>query len=60
MRVLIAEDHQVLARTIATGLRREAMAVDVASSGDMAEQQCLLNDYDVIILDRDLPVLSGD
>ena len=60
MRVLIAEDHQVLTRTIATGLRREAMAVDVASSGDMAEQQCLLNDYDVIILDRDLPVLSGD
>ncbi|MFI5885158.1 response regulator transcription factor [Streptomyces sp. NPDC051554] len=60
MRVLIAEDHHVLARTIATGLRREAMAVDVASSGDMAERQCLLNDYDVIILDRDLPVLSGD
>ncbi|WP_327403392.1 response regulator transcription factor [Streptomyces sp. NBC_01288] len=60
MRVLIAEDHQVLARTIATGLRREAMAVDIASSGDMAERQCLLNDYDVVVLDRDLPVLTGD
>ncbi|MEV0743215.1 response regulator transcription factor [Streptomyces sp. NPDC050549] len=60
MRVLIAEDHHVLARTIATGLRREAIAVDIAYSGDAAEQMCLLNDYDVVILDRDLPVMSGD
>jgi DNA-binding response OmpR family regulator len=60
MRVLIAEDHHVLARTLATGLRRAAIAIDLAHSGDMAEQLCLLNDYDVAILDRDLPVLSGD
>ncbi|MCQ8193559.1 response regulator transcription factor [Streptomyces rugosispiralis] len=60
MRVLIAEDHHILARTIATGLRREAIAVDLAGSGDVAERMCLLNDYDIIVLDRDLPVMSGD
>ena len=60
MRVLVAEDHRVLARTIATGLRREAMAVDIAPAGDVAERMCLLTAYDVLILDRDLPVLSGD
>ncbi|MBU7598438.1 response regulator transcription factor [Streptomyces sp. P38-E01] len=60
MRVLIAEDHRVLARTIATGLRRQTMAVDIASTGAEAEQMSLLTDYDVLILDRDLPVMSGD
>jgi DNA-binding response OmpR family regulator len=60
LRVLIAEDHHVLARTIATGLRRQAMAVDLAASGDVAERMCLCNDYDVLVLDRDLPVMSGD
>ncbi|MEU5698166.1 response regulator transcription factor [Streptomyces aurantiacus] len=60
MRVLIAEDHRVLARTIATGLRRQAMAVDIAGTGDEAERRCLLTAYDVLILDRDLPVMTGD
>ncbi|WP_055586387.1 response regulator transcription factor [Peterkaempfera griseoplana] len=60
MRVLIAEDNHILARTLATGFRRAAIAVDIAHSGDVAERLCLLNDYDVVILDRDLPVLSGD
>ncbi|MFI6942757.1 response regulator transcription factor [Streptomyces sp. NPDC050418] len=60
MRVLVAEDHRVLARTIAAGLRRQAMAVDVAGSGDEAERMCLLTEYDVLVLDRDLPVMTGD
>ncbi|MFI5764374.1 response regulator transcription factor [Streptomyces sp. NPDC051563] len=60
MRVLVAEDHRVLARTIATGLRRQAMAVDIAGTGAEAERMCLLTAYDVLILDRDLPVMSGD
>jgi DNA-binding response OmpR family regulator len=60
MRVLVAEDHRILARTVAAGLRRQAMAVDVAHDGQEAEQMCLLTDYDVLILDRDLPVLTGD
>ncbi|WP_199553144.1 response regulator transcription factor [Streptomyces sp. N35] len=60
MRVLVAEDHQVLARTIATGLRRQSIAVDLAASGDEAERMCLLTEYDVLVLDRDLPVMTGD
>ncbi|WP_151480478.1 response regulator transcription factor [Streptomyces albicerus] len=60
MRVLVAEDHRVLARTIATGLRRQAMAVDIAATGAEAERMCLLTAYDVLLLDRDLPVMSGD
>ncbi|MFJ6574117.1 response regulator transcription factor [Streptomyces sp. NPDC091292] len=60
MRVLVAEDHRVLARTIATGLRRASLAVDVVGSGDEAEQRCLLTEYDVLVLDRDLPVMTGD
>lgn len=60
MRVLVAEDHRVLARTIAKGLRRESIAVDVAGCGAEAERMCLLTDYDVLVLDRDLPVLTGD
>ncbi|MFI1829730.1 response regulator transcription factor [Streptomyces sp. NPDC020412] len=60
MRVLVAEDHPVLARTVATGLRRQAMAVDIAVNGADAERMCLLTAYDVLILDRDLPVMSGD
>ncbi|MDT0319987.1 response regulator transcription factor [Streptomyces millisiae] len=60
MRVLVAEDHPVLARNIATGLRRQSMAVDVATSGDEAERMCQLTAYEVVVLDRDLPVLTGD
>ncbi|TDC75141.1 response regulator transcription factor [Streptomyces hainanensis] len=60
MRVLVAEDHHLLARNIATGLRRQSMAVDVAASGDEAERMCRHTAYEVVILDRDLPVLTGD
>ena len=60
MRVLVAEDHHVLARTVANGLRRASIAVDLAASGDEAERMCLLTDYDVLVLDRDLPVMTGD
>lgn len=55
MRVLVVEDEQVLADAIAVGLRRESMAVDVAYDGDSALERANVNDYDVIILDRDLP-----
>jgi DNA-binding response OmpR family regulator len=60
MRVLIAEDHQELAETVATGLRREGMAVDVALDGIAALERAAVYDYDVIVLDRDLPRLHGD
>ncbi|WP_433500484.1 response regulator transcription factor [Sphaerimonospora sp. CA-214678] len=60
MRVLVVEDERVLADAIATGLRREAMAVDVAYDGAAALEKIGYIDYDVIVLDRDLPKVHGD
>ncbi|MDG5482195.1 MULTISPECIES: response regulator transcription factor [Mycolicibacterium] len=60
MRVLVVEDEQLLADAIAAGLRRHAIAVDVAYDGDAALERAAVNDYDVIVLDRDLPTVSGD
>src|SRR5690606_6608212 len=60
MRVLVVEDERVLADAIATGLRREAMAVDVAYDGAEALEKLAYIDYDVIVLDRDLPKVHGD
>src|SRR5215831_19815075 len=60
VRVLVVEDEQLLADAIATGLRREAMAVDVVYDGAGAWERASVNDYDVVVLDRDLPRLSGD
>src|SRR6266568_7776119 len=60
MRVLVVEDERLLANAIAEGLRRQAMAVDVAYDGEAALERLAVNDYDVVVLDRDLPVVSGD
>ncbi|WP_242910211.1 response regulator transcription factor [Actinomadura terrae] len=60
MRVLIAEDERMLADSIAEGLRAEALAVDVVYDGDAALERLGVNDYDVLVLDRDLPVVHGD
>jgi DNA-binding response OmpR family regulator len=60
MRVLVAEDHVKLARTVAAGLRREGMAVDVALDGQQALDHAHATSYDVIVLDRDLPEIHGD
>lgn len=60
MRVLVAEDFEVLARSIGTGLRREGMAVDVVLDGADALDHLALTRYDVVVLDRDLPGVHGD
>jgi DNA-binding response OmpR family regulator len=60
MRVLVVEDDCELAEAIGVGLRREQMAVDIATDGVAALDQALSTDYDVIVLDRDLPGLHGD
>ena len=60
MRVLIVEDHKELAATIAVGLRREGMAVDIAFDGRSALRHDARESYDVVVLDRDLPELHGD
>jgi DNA-binding response OmpR family regulator len=60
VRVLIVEDHEELATTLATGLAREGLAVDVAPDGADALYRAGLHAYDVVILDRDLPGVHGD
>jgi DNA-binding response OmpR family regulator len=58
--VLVIEDHADLAEVIAIGLRRARMAADVALDGPGGLDRALTADYDVIVLDRDLPGLHGD
>ncbi|PRX06162.1 UNVERIFIED_ORG: DNA-binding response OmpR family regulator [Actinomadura viridilutea] len=60
MRVLVVEDERLLADTIAEGLREQALAVDVAYDGDAALERASYTEYDVIVLDRDLPTVHGD
>jgi DNA-binding response OmpR family regulator len=60
MRVLVAEDHDRLAWALAAGLRRHGMIVDVAVTGDDALARLGTAHYDVVVLDRDLPGVSGD
>jgi len=60
MRVLVAEDEQMLAKLVAEGLRKHAMAVDVVYDGAAASERLAVNDYDVLVLDRDLPEVHGD
>ena len=60
MRVLVAEDDEILARTVADGLRLEGMAVDVVLDGGDALEHLGVTRYDVLVLDRDIPVVHGD
>jgi len=60
VRVLIVEDERLLADTIAIGLLRRAMAVDVCYDGESALERVAVHDYDVVVLDRDLPGCHGD
>jgi DNA-binding response OmpR family regulator len=60
VRVLLVEDESALARYVAAGLRRHGMAVDVALDGGSALERAEITPYDVVVLDRDLPVVHGD
>jgi len=60
MRVLVVEDNEVVARAVAEGLRDRGIAVDVAGDGAAGLDKAALWFYDVIVLDRDLPVVHGD
>ena len=60
MRILVVEDEIDLANAVARGLRREGFAVDLAAAGASAIDKATVNDYDVILLDRDLPRVHGD
>ena len=58
--MLVVEDHVTLAARIAQGLRQAGMAVDAVYDGAAALQAAAQAAYDVIVLDRDLPVVHGD
>jgi DNA-binding response OmpR family regulator len=60
VRVLVADDERLLADTVAEGLRRLAMAVDVCYDGEAALERVSVHDYDVAVLDRDMPGRTGD
>jgi DNA-binding response OmpR family regulator len=60
MRILVVEDEALLADAIAEWLRDDAHAVDVVYDGDAALERLAVNDYDVVLLDRDLPIVHGD
>ncbi len=60
MRVLVVEDEMDLAEAIQTGLRHEAIAADIAADGGTALERLAINEYDAVLLDRDIPVVHGD
>ena len=60
MRVLVVEDQAELADDIADGLRDQGIGADVAYDGSAAIEKALINQYDVVVLDRDLPRIHGD
>jgi two-component system, OmpR family, response regulator VanR len=60
VRVLIVEDEPYMAEAIRDGLRLEAIAADIASDGESALKLLRLNEYDITVLDRDIPGPSGD
>jgi DNA-binding response OmpR family regulator len=60
MRLLVVEDEAQLADAIARGLRDWGIAVDIAPDGESALEKVAVHDYDVVVLDRDLPGVHGD
>ena len=60
MRVLIIEDELYLAEAIQAGLRLEAIAADIVGDGTLAIERLAENEYDAIVLDRDIPGVHGD
>jgi DNA-binding response OmpR family regulator len=60
VRVLVVEDQVELADDIGEGLRDRGFGADVAYDGAAGIEKALLYDYDVVVLDRDLPNVHGD
>ena len=60
MRVLIVEDDERLLRYLERGLNQAGMVVDSARDGAEALAKEATGPYDVVVLDRDLPVVHGD
>jgi len=59
MRILVVDDEVDLAEAVATGLRREGYAVDVAHGGADALERASLQPYDLVCLDLTMPDVDG-
>ena len=59
MRILIAEDDPALAGFVRKGLEAEHYAVDIAADGEQARAMAAEFDYDLLLLDLNLPRLDG-
>ncbi|MFT3802556.1 MAG: response regulator transcription factor [Burkholderiaceae bacterium] len=59
MRILLAEDDQVLADGLSRSLRSTGYAIDHVDNGDTADTALAAHEYDLLILDLGLPKMSG-
>ena len=59
MRILVVEDDAPLASFVRKGLEAEHYAVDVAPDGEWALQMALESEYDLLLLDLNLPKMDG-
>src|SRR5258705_10350245 len=59
MRLLVVEDELDIAHAVAKGLRQQGYAVDVAYDGEQGWELAEVNEYDLLILDLNLPEMDG-
>ncbi len=59
MRILLVEDDVMLAETVMRALTQSAHAVDMARTGNEADQALMSGDYDLVLLDVGLPQING-
>lgn len=59
MRLLVIEDEPDIASALEKGLRQVGYAVDIALNGEQGSELALVNNYDLLILDLNLPGVDG-
>ena len=59
MRILVVEDEKDVAKALHIGLSRDGYAVDVAENGNKALEELAANEYDLLMLDLNLPDMDG-
>ncbi len=59
MRILVVEDEKDMAEAIASGLRKQGYAADIALDGEEALRSFEVNEYDLLLLDLNLPKVDG-